>query len=114
YAAMGPTFGLIENLAPPNMRSQAVAIMLFTANVANLVIAPQLIGIASDALARSHGAESLRIALIPLAFTGFWAALHYGLCARHLARDMRTAGIEPTADEASFEGAAPLDQSGAR
>jgi hypothetical protein len=84
YAPFGPTFALLQNLTPASMRAQSAAIMLLLANVANLVIAPQLIGFASDRLAPVYGADSLRIALIPLAFTGFWGAWHYLRCAAHL------------------------------
>jgi len=92
YAVFGPAFALMQNLVPASMRAQTVAIMLFTANIANLVIAPQLVGFASDSLAPAYGAESLRHALIPLGFTGFWAAWHYWLCARHLLGGLQRAG----------------------
>ena len=92
YAAFGPTFALMQNLVPASMRAQTVAIMLFTANIANLVIAPQVVGFASDSLAPAYGAESLRHALIPLGFTGFWAAWHFLLCARHLVAGLQRAG----------------------
>jgi hypothetical protein len=82
YAPFGPTFALLQNLVPASMRAQAVAVMLFCANIANLVLAPQLVGFASDRLQPIYGAESLRYALIPLAFTGFWAAWHYWRCAK--------------------------------
>jgi hypothetical protein len=63
---------------PANMRATSCAILLFLANVANLVIAPQVIGWLSDWFAGSFGAghESLRWALLLLAPTGFWAAWH--------------------------------------
>jgi len=92
YAAFGPTFALLQNLVPASMRAQTVAIMLFTSNIANLVIAPQVVGFASDSLASAYGAESLRHALLPLAFVGFWAAWHYWLCARHLVGGLERAG----------------------
>jgi hypothetical protein len=92
YAPFGPTFALLQNLVPASMRAQAVALMLFFSNLANLVIAPQAIGFASDCLAARYGAESLRHALIPLAFVGFWAAWHYWLCAKHLASGLHRAG----------------------
>jgi hypothetical protein len=92
YAPFGPTFALLQNLVPASMRAQAVALMLFFSNLANLVIAPQAVGFASDCLAARYGAESLRHALIPLAFVGFWAAWHYLLCAKHLAGGLHRAG----------------------
>jgi predicted MFS family arabinose efflux permease len=92
YAAFGPTFALTQNLVPASMRAQTVAILLFGSNIANLVIAPQVIGFASDRLAPVYGAESLRHALIPLAFAGFWSAWHYWRCAKHLVGGLERAG----------------------
>lgn len=92
YAPFGPTFALMQNLVPASMRAQTVAILLFCANIANLVIAPQAVGFASDALTSVYGQESLRHALVPLGFAGFWAAWHYGLCAKHLASGLARAG----------------------
>jgi hypothetical protein len=66
------------------MRSQAAALLLFLANIANLVIAPQVVGILSDALAPRFGAESLRFALLPLTLTGFWAAGHFWIIGRRM------------------------------
>jgi len=100
YAAFGPTFALIQNLVPSSMRAQAVALMLFCANIANLVIAPQAIGFASDHFAATYGAESLRHALIPLAFVGFWAACHFLLTAKYLKAGLNRAG------NAALDGAA--------
>lgn len=84
YFSIGPTIGLLNNLVPANMRAQAMAMLLFAANIANLIIAPQLVGFASDSLAERLGsnAESLRWALVGLALTGVWAAWHYYAAAR--------------------------------
>jgi predicted MFS family arabinose efflux permease len=78
YFYIGPILGLLQNVMPANMRATSCAILLFLANVANLVIAPQVIGWLSDWFAGSFGAghESLRWALLLLAPTGFWAAWH--------------------------------------
>jgi hypothetical protein len=78
YFFIGPLLGLLQNVVPPDMRATTCAILLFTANVANLVIAPQLVGLGSDwwvAAGHSTG-ESLRWALLCLAPTGFWAGYH--------------------------------------
>jgi MFS family permease len=93
YACFGPIFALVQNLVPPNMRAQAVALLLFSSNIANLIIAPQVIGIASDHFAHHYGADSLRIALVPLGLTGFWAAAHFWLTARHLPAGLESAGV---------------------
>jgi predicted MFS family arabinose efflux permease len=78
YFYIGPILGLLQNVMPPHMRASACAILLFLANVANLVLAPELIGVLSDWFAAAFGAgtESLRWALLLLAPTGFWAAWH--------------------------------------
>lgn len=79
YFFIGPTLGLLANVVPATMRAQSVAVLLFTANVANLIVAPQAIGLLSDHLAPLFGgnSESLRWSLVALAPVGFWAAYHY-------------------------------------
>jgi hypothetical protein len=78
YFYIGPILGLLQNVVPAQMRASTCAILLFLANLANLVFAPQLIGALSDWFAASFGAgaQSLRWALLLLAPTGFWAAWH--------------------------------------
>ena len=78
YFYIGPILGLLQNVIPANMRATACALLLFLANLGNLVVAPQLIGWLSDWFRDSFGAgqESLRWALLLLAPTGFWAAWH--------------------------------------
>jgi len=101
YLYIGPTSGLLQNLVLPGMRAQAFAILLFVANVANLIVAPQLIGLASDVLAAriSEPHESLRYALTASAFTGFWAAYHYWVSARNLRADLaRVSPVERQPD----------------
>lgn len=86
YLYIGPTLALVQNLTPPAMRAQVAAIVLFTANIANLVLAPVFIGLISDGLRPLVGsaAESLRWALVGTGLLGLWGAAHYALCARHL------------------------------
>lgn len=86
YIYIGPTFGLIQNLFPPSMRAKGIAILLIVVNIANLAIAPQLMGFCSDLVA-SHldtPQESLRYVLLAFTLTGFWAAYHYYAAARHI------------------------------
>ncbi len=99
YLYIGPTSGLVQNLVLPGMRAQAFAVVLFLANVANLVIAPELIGIASDYLAPriEDARQSLRYALIVSTLTGFWAAYHYYAAARNLPDDLARAGASSPA-----------------
>ena len=97
YFYIGPSFGLLQNVVPAQMRSTACALTLLLANIANLVIAPQFVGLVSDHIAGSHGADaaSLRFALLLLAPTGLWAAWHFHAATRGiLAEEARAASGE--------------------
>ena len=93
YFYIGPAFALGQNLAPPKMRAMFSAIALLVANVFNLIIAPQGVGLLSDYFAGPGGADaaSLRSALLILAPTGFWAAFHYFMAAKYIVADQERA-----------------------
>jgi hypothetical protein len=94
YIYIGPTFALLQNLAPPHMRATFIAISLFGANVLNLIAAPELVGSLSDHFAGVMGpdASSLRSALLLLAPTGLWTAYHFFRSERDLLENERHAG----------------------
>lgn len=94
YLYIGPTLGLIQNLCPSPMRATITAIVLFTANMANLALAPQLIGLASDLVAPhlANPQESLRLVLLGCTVTGVWAAAHFALAARTLRAELVESG----------------------
>jgi len=62
-------------------------------NVFNLIVAPQAVGLLSDWFGGTHGADaaSLRLALLVLAPTGFWATWHFFLAARTVVPEMKRA-----------------------
>ena len=93
YFYIGPAFALGQNLAPPRMRAMFTAIALLVANVFNLIVAPQAVGWMSDYFAGPAGADaaSLRLALLVLAPTGFWAAYHYFSAAKYIVADQKRA-----------------------
>jgi MFS family permease len=93
YIYIGSSFGMLNNLAQPKMRAIYCATTLFIANVCNLIIAPQAIGVLSDWFAPHHAptAESLRLALLCLVPTGLWASFHFFWSARDLLRDVQRA-----------------------
>jgi MFS family permease len=93
YFYIGPCFGMLNNLCEPRMRAQFCAATLFVANVGNLIIAPQVVGLLSDWFAPNHvvNATSLRYAMLCLVPVGFWATLHYFLSARRLISDQERA-----------------------
>jgi MFS family permease len=92
YAPIGPCFALVQNLVPAPMRSKVVGLFLLMTTLGNLVIAPQLVGIASDLLSPRYGADGLRIALIPLSLVGCWAAAHFWMCSTRFEAGLDRAG----------------------
>jgi MFS family permease len=93
YFYIGPSYGLLNNVVPPQLRAMTAAVTLLIANVANLVIAPQFVGFVSDYVAGPGGADaqSLRFALLLLAPTGFWAAWHFWTATRGIDAEMARA-----------------------
>lgn len=89
YFYIGPILGLLQNVTPANMRATVCAILMFAANIANLLLAPQIVGWLSDWFAASFGAgvESLRWALLLLAPTGLWAAWHLWVASKTIRED---------------------------
>ena len=87
YFYIGPAMAMVQNLAPAKMRAMFIAISLVIANVLNLIVAPQAVGWLSDHFAGPTGADaaSLRLALLVLAPSGFWAAWHYWAARRSVA-----------------------------
>ncbi|HEY0315767.1 MAG TPA: MFS transporter [Sphingomonas sp.] len=93
YMILGPQWALTQNLSPPKMRAMFSVVGLLIANVFNLIIAPQGVGLLSDYFAGPGGADavSLRTALMILAPTGFWAAAHYFMAVRTIVADQKRA-----------------------
>ncbi len=77
---LGPTFALIQGLAPLKMRSVWAAITLFVINLIGLGIGPTAIGILSVDYQERFGlndADSLQWALFTVALLTPWAIFHY-------------------------------------
>jgi MFS family permease len=101
YLNIPPILSLTQSLVLPRMRGLSCAIMLFGANIANLALAPQIIGILSDLfLAHSEaGKESLRWALVVTTLSGFWAAYHFWAAGRDIREDLARAGVRTDGQE---------------
>jgi MFS family permease len=93
YFYIGPVLGLLQNAVPSNLRATVCAMLMFTANVANLVVAPQVVGWLSDWFSTLFAlqTESLRWALVVLAPSGFWAAWHLWVSGATIREDQRAA-----------------------
>lgn len=75
---LGPTFALIQGLAPLRMRALWAAVTLLVINLIGLGLGPTMIGVISDALKPAMGdAEALRWAMLTFAAATPWALFHY-------------------------------------
>jgi MFS family permease len=84
---LGPTFAMLQGLAPVRMRAMWAAITLLVINMIGLGLGPTLIGVLSDLLKPWAGAqESLRWALLLMASVTPWAIFHYWRAGVHLKR----------------------------
>jgi MFS family permease len=79
-AYLGPTFALIQHLAPIRLRSVWAALTLLVINLIGLGLGPFAVGKLSDVLQPSYGTQSLRWAMLcvafltPLAIFAYWRA----------------------------------------
>ncbi|MXO89882.1 spinster family MFS transporter [Pontixanthobacter aquaemixtae] len=77
---LGPTFAMIQTLAPVKMRAVWAAVTLLIINLIGLGIGPTMVGVISDMLVPQYGEQSLRYALLviasftPLAIFCYWRA----------------------------------------
>jgi MFS family permease len=74
---LGPTFALIQGLAPLKLRALWAAITLLIINLIGLGAGPTLVGVISDALRPALGEDSLRWSMLIFASVTPWAIWHY-------------------------------------
>ena len=91
YMYLGPTLATTHALVAPRMRALASAVLLFIINLIGLGLGPTIVGLVSDALSPTYGADSLRYAIVVTFCFNVWSALHYYLAAKHLRRDLAAA-----------------------
>jgi predicted MFS family arabinose efflux permease len=101
---LGPTFAMVQTLAPVESRTTAAAALLFLGNTVGLGLGPVLIGALSDALAPAAGHDSLRFALLAVVPLCVIAAWQYAMAAVRVGDDLiraetgtTTASIVPDA-----------------
>jgi MFS family permease len=89
---LGPSFSLIQTLAPVKLRAFAIAFLFLILNLFALGLAPLWVGRLSDNFAESHGAvDGLRIALTTLGLSSLIAALAFFWTSRRLPADWAAA-----------------------
>ena len=74
---LGPSFAMIQSLAPQKVRALWAAITLLVINMVGLGIGPVAVGRISDALYPTYGEDSLRYAMLVFAAITPWAIFHY-------------------------------------
>ena len=74
---LGPSFALIQGLAPTRMRAVWAAITLLVINLIGLGLGPSVTGLLSDLYEPTFGTESLRYALVSASLLTPWAIFHY-------------------------------------
>jgi len=86
-AYLGPTFAMIQHLAPLRLRATWAALSLLAINLIGLGLGPFLVGQLSDWLRPAFGAESLRWAMLGVSLLTPWAILHYARAAALMKRE---------------------------
>ena len=81
----------MHGVAPPRMRSLAVAIHLLIANLLGLGAGPLIVGALNDALHAQYGDAAVRYSLLLVRATGVVAAALHAVGARSVAADLAAA-----------------------
>jgi MFS family permease len=89
---LAPTIAMAHSLVGPKRRALASAVIYFVLNIIGLGLGPLTVGIISDLLMPSTGAESLRWALLIVSQFALLGAGFYFLAARHLLVDRGSIG----------------------
>jgi predicted MFS family arabinose efflux permease len=87
---LGPTFAILQRLAPQEISATVLSIVMLVANLLGMGVTPLLVGIASDALKPSLGPDSLRQVLAVLSFLALLAAYQLWQCGRTVMADLET------------------------
>ena len=83
----GTVLTAVQHVVPAALRSTSSALFLFINNLIGLGLGSAVLGFISDALARQHGEQSLRYALLAGSLFYAMAALLYFFASRRAAKD---------------------------
>jgi MFS family permease len=84
----GPAFALMQRLVTDESRATALATVMLLANLIGLGVGPQIVGVLSDLLRLSLGADSLRYAMLALSVISLWAAFHFWRAGETVGQDL--------------------------
>ncbi|THG40470.1 MULTISPECIES: spinster family MFS transporter [Sphingomonas] len=76
-AYIGPTYAMIQHLAPLRLRATWAALTLLATSLLGLGLGPFAVGQISDLLRPTYGGESLRWAMFSVAMLTPWGIFHY-------------------------------------
>ncbi len=76
-AYIGPTYALLQHLAPLRLRATWVALMTLSTTLLGLGLGPFIVGQVSDLLRPTYGDQSLRWAMLGVSLLTPWAIFHY-------------------------------------
>jgi len=85
---VAPTYALMQRLVPDDMRATVMAMIMLFYNFIGMGLGPQIVGIISDSLAPSVGADSLRYAMLIMSFMAVWAAYHLWRVSQTVEQDL--------------------------
>jgi predicted MFS family arabinose efflux permease len=88
FVFIGPTYALLQRLVPDEMRATTLSVSMLLANLIGMGIGPQVVGILSDLLHPSFGAESLRYAMLIMSFIAPASGFYFWCAARTVNRDL--------------------------
>ncbi|MEZ0539048.1 spinster family MFS transporter [Fibrella arboris] len=89
---LGPSVAVAHSLVPASMRSLTSAILFFVLNFIGLGFGPLVVGMLSDGLAPSLGAQSLRWAMSIIIIMSIGSTTLFLIAARKLTADLQVAG----------------------
>lgn len=86
---LGPTYSLMQRLAPESMRATTMALIMLLVNLIGSGLGPLLVGIVSDLLAVRLGENSLRYAMLGMSPVAIWSAWHFWRVGATVEADLR-------------------------
>jgi hypothetical protein len=85
---VGPLWSTTQNLARPEMRATASALLLFILNIVGLGLGPTLVGALNDQLAPQFGDIAVRWSLLIVSLAGGLAGLFFWIGSEFLRADL--------------------------
>lgn len=89
---LGPSFAMVQSVAPVAMRATLAAIMLFILNLIALGLGPVAVGAVSDLLTPHFQQDALRYTLLVTSLINVWAGVHFMLAGSAYSREMAAKG----------------------